>query len=98
MQQLGGHPADGQVPLEQPGHGDVLGEDENGTVLGEHRADQLVEQVEGVCSAAERLFGTGHGFDPSSARRGFTLLVADYTVAVLGPALSAAAARRGSRG
>lgn len=57
-------------------------------------AAQLAEQVEGVCAAAERLFGTGHRFDPESSRRGFTLLVADYTVAVLGSALSAALAAR----
>lgn len=57
-------------------------------------ASQLVDQVEAVCSAAERLFDTGHRFDPATARRGFTLLVADYTVAVLGPALSASLAAR----
>lgn len=57
-------------------------------------AAQLADQVEGVCAAAERLFGTGHGFDPATSRRGFTLLVADYTVAVLGSALSAAMAAR----
>lgn len=57
-------------------------------------AAQLADQVEGVCSAAERLFGTGHRFDPATSRRGFSLLVADYTVTVLGAALSAALARR----
>ncbi|MDN5914985.1 MAG: hypothetical protein L0I76_07740 [Pseudonocardia sp.] len=57
-------------------------------------AAQLAEQVEGVCTAAERLFGTGHRFEPESARRGFTLLVADYTVAVLGLSPSSASATR----
>ena len=57
-------------------------------------AAQLADQVEGVCAAAERLFGTGRGFDPATSRRGFTLLVADYTVAVLGSELSAALAER----
>jgi DNA-binding transcriptional LysR family regulator len=57
-------------------------------------AVQLADQVEGVCTAAERLFGTGHHFDPRASRRGFSLLIADYTVAVLGTTLSAALARR----
>ncbi|MEQ3549596.1 LysR substrate-binding domain-containing protein [Pseudonocardia nematodicida] len=54
----------------------------------------LADQTEAVCAAAERLFGTGHRFDPRTSTRGFTLLLADYTVAVLGPALSAAMAER----
>lgn len=57
-------------------------------------AAQLADQAEAVCTAAERLFGTGRGFDPASAQRGFTLLMADYTIAVLGSDLSAALAGR----
>ena len=57
-------------------------------------AAQLADQAEAVCTAAERLFGAGRGFEPETAQRGFTLLVADYTVAVLGSDLSAALARR----
>jgi DNA-binding transcriptional LysR family regulator len=51
-------------------------------------AMQLAEQVEVVCAAAERLFATGADFDPASSRREFTLLMADYTIAVLGKHLS----------
>jgi DNA-binding transcriptional LysR family regulator len=51
-------------------------------------AAQLAEQVEVVCAAAERLFTAGRQFDPATSRREFTLLMADYTVAVLGERLS----------
>lgn len=51
-------------------------------------ATQLAEQVETVCAAAERLFSTSTEFDPSTSNREFTLLMADYTVAVLGRRLS----------
>jgi DNA-binding transcriptional LysR family regulator len=57
-------------------------------------AMQLADQVEAVCAAAERLFATGTSFDPGSTRREFTLLMADYTVAVLGRRLSAELATR----
>ncbi|GAA5119877.1 LysR family transcriptional regulator [Pseudonocardia adelaidensis] len=53
-------------------------------------AMQLAEQVETVCTAAERLFATGSRFDPGTSRREFTLLMADYTIAVLGRHLSRA--------
>ena len=53
-------------------------------------AMQLAEQVETVCAAAERLFATGSAFDPGTSRREFTLLMADYTIAVLGRHLSTA--------
>jgi DNA-binding transcriptional LysR family regulator len=53
-------------------------------------AMQLAEQVETVCAAAERLFATGSRFDPGTSRREFTLLMADYTIAVLGRPLSTA--------
>ncbi|TNC18853.1 LysR family transcriptional regulator [Amycolatopsis alkalitolerans] len=51
-------------------------------------ATQLAEQVEVVCAAAERLFAAGESFDPRVSRREFTLLVADYTIAVLGEHLA----------
>lgn len=57
-------------------------------------AVQLAEQVEAVCAAAERLFGTGAEFRPESTDREFTLLMADYTVAVLGGPLSRLLAAR----
>lgn len=51
-------------------------------------AAQLQRQVEEICAASERLFATGAGFDPASTRREFTLIMADYTVGILGAALS----------
>lgn len=51
-------------------------------------ATQLAEQVEVVCGAAERLFATGVDFDPVVSRREFTLLMADYAIAVMGERLS----------
>jgi DNA-binding transcriptional LysR family regulator len=51
-------------------------------------AVQLKRQVEEICTAAEQLFSAGAAFDPASTRREFTLMMADYTVAVLGGALS----------
>lgn len=51
-------------------------------------AVQLERQVEEVCAAAEQLFATGAEFDPASSVREFTLLAADYTIAVLGERLS----------
>lgn len=51
-------------------------------------ATQLAEQVEEVCAAAERLFAVGTGFDPATSNREFTLMMADYTIAVLGERLS----------
>jgi DNA-binding transcriptional LysR family regulator len=57
-------------------------------------AMQLADQVEAVCAAAERLFATGTSFEPGSTRREFTLLMADYTVAVLGTRLAAELAAR----
>jgi len=56
-------------------------------------AMQLADQVETVCAAAERLFATGSKFDPATSRREFTLVMADYTIAVLGTAVSAAIGR-----
>lgn len=51
-------------------------------------ATQLAEQVETVCTAAERLFATSTHFDATSSRREFSLLMADYTIAVMGARLS----------
>ena len=51
-------------------------------------AVQLAEQVEEVCTAAERLFATSTGFDPATSQREFTILMADYTIAVMGERLS----------
>jgi DNA-binding transcriptional LysR family regulator len=56
------------------------------TALGE----QLAEQVEGVCVAAERLFAASTDFDPATTEREFTLVMADYTIMVMGEALSQA--------
>jgi DNA-binding transcriptional LysR family regulator len=52
-------------------------------------AVQLKRQVEEVCAAAEQLFATGAEFDPGASLREFTLLMADYTIAVIGERLSA---------
>jgi DNA-binding transcriptional LysR family regulator len=51
-------------------------------------ATQLADQVEMVCAATERLFATGARFDPATSEREFTLLMADYTIAVIGEGLS----------
>jgi DNA-binding transcriptional LysR family regulator len=51
-------------------------------------AAQLAEQVEVVCAAVDRLFTAGTRFDPATSRREFTLLMADYTIAVIGERLS----------
>jgi DNA-binding transcriptional LysR family regulator len=49
---------------------------------------QLAEQVDAVCAAAERLFATSTHFDPSTSDREFTLVMADYTIMVMGETLS----------
>ena len=51
-------------------------------------AAQLSEQVDVVCAAAERLFAASTHFDPATSEREFTLLMADYTIGVMGEALS----------
>ncbi|HEX4829881.1 MAG TPA: LysR family transcriptional regulator [Trebonia sp.] len=58
---------------------------------------QLAEQVDGVCSAAERLFATSARFDPATSEREFTLLMADYTIMAMGEALSLAMSREAPR-
>lgn len=51
-------------------------------------AVSLADQVEAVCAGAERLMAANHRFDPATSEREFTVLMADYTVAVLGEQLS----------
>jgi DNA-binding transcriptional LysR family regulator len=59
------------------------------TPLGE----QLAQQVEAVCTAAERLFAASSDFDQKTSDREFTLVMADYTIMVMGEALSQAVQR-----
>jgi DNA-binding transcriptional LysR family regulator len=63
------------------------------TALGE----RLAEQVDAVCGAAERLFAASEDFDPATSEREFTLVMADYTIIVMGEALSRAAATAAPR-
>src|SRR5689334_13821981 len=58
---------------------------------------QLAEQAEAVCTAAERLFAASAGFDPVTSEREFTLVMADYTIVVMGEALSQVIARAAPR-
>lgn len=51
-------------------------------------AVQLVDQVESVCEGVERLIATAGGFDPRTSRREFTIVMSDYTIAVMGQALA----------
>jgi len=51
-------------------------------------AGQLAEQVEAVCAASERLFAASTRFDPTTSEREFTLVMADYTISVMGELLS----------
>src|SRR5579862_6822513 len=70
--------------------GDELLVREHGEYVLSALGSQLAEQVDGVCAAAERLFATSAGFDPATSEREFTLLMADYTIMVMGEALSQA--------
>ena len=63
------------------------------TPLGE----QLAQQVEAVCAAAERLFAASSEFDQATSDREFTLVMADYTIMVIGEALSQAVQRAAPR-
>ncbi|MCL2583205.1 MAG: LysR family transcriptional regulator [Streptosporangiales bacterium] len=67
---------------------ELLVRDGRGYVLSPLAA-QLRRQAEEICAAAEQLFSAGEDFDPGTARREFTLMMADYTVAVLGDRVSA---------
>jgi DNA-binding transcriptional LysR family regulator len=54
---------------------------------------QLAEQADAVCTASERLFAASADFDPATSEREFTLVMADYTIVVMGEALSQVIAR-----
>jgi DNA-binding transcriptional LysR family regulator len=54
---------------------------------------QLAEQVDTVCAGAERVFAASTQFDPATSEREFTLVMADYTIMVMGEALSQAVSR-----
>lgn len=53
-------------------------------------AAALADEVEAACASAERVFAARTRFDPASAAREFTLLMADYTIAVIGERLAEA--------
>jgi len=73
--------------------GDELLVRERGEYVLTPLGEQLAEQVEGVCAAAERLFAASSDFDPKTSDREFTLVMADYTITVMGEALSHAVQR-----
>ena len=66
---------------------ELLVRDRGGYVL-TALATQLADQVEPVCAAAERLFAASTHFDPATSEREFTLVMADYTIGVMGERLS----------
>lgn len=66
---------------------ELLARDGGGYVL-TPLAARLEDQVDVVCSAAERLFAASTSFDPATSEHEFTLVMADYTIGVLGEALS----------
>lgn len=51
-------------------------------------ARQLERSVEDACAAAEEVFATGARFNPATSAREFTLVMADYTLGVIGRLLS----------
>lgn len=51
-------------------------------------AAQLAEHVELACAVAERVFAAGDDFEAATATQEFTLVMADYTVAILAEPLS----------
>jgi DNA-binding transcriptional LysR family regulator len=59
-----------------------------GTYVLSPLAAQLAERVELACAAAERVFAAESEFDPETCTREFTLLMADYVIAVIGRRLS----------
>lgn len=77
--------------------GDELLIREHGEYVLTSLGEQLAEQVEVVCTAAERLFAASSDFDPATSEREFTLVMADYTIAVMGEALSHAVQRAAPR-
>jgi DNA-binding transcriptional LysR family regulator len=66
---------------------ELLVRDKGGYVL-TALAAQLAEQAETVCAAADRLFAASTHFDPAMSEREFTLVMADYTIGVIGEVLS----------
>ena len=68
--------------------GDELLIREHGEYVLTPLGEQLAGQVEAVCGAAERLFAASSHFDPKTSDREFTLVMADYTIMVMGEALS----------
>jgi DNA-binding transcriptional LysR family regulator len=77
--------------------GDELLVREHGEYVLTPLGEQLAEQVEAVCAAAERLFAASSDFDPATSDREFTLVMADYTITVMGEALSHAVQRSAPR-
>ncbi len=77
--------------------GDELLVRERGEYVLTPLGEQLSEQVEAVCAAAERLFAASSDFDPKTSDREFTLVMADYTITVMGEALSHAMQRSAPR-
>lgn len=77
--------------------GDELLVRERGEYVLTPLGEQLAGQVEAVCAAAERLFAASWRFDPATSDREFTLVMADYTIMVMGEALSRAVARAAPR-
>jgi DNA-binding transcriptional LysR family regulator len=77
--------------------GDELLVREHGEYVLTPLGEQLSEQVEAVCAAAERLFAASSHFDPKTSDREFTLVMADYTIMVMGEALSHAVQRSAPR-
>jgi DNA-binding transcriptional LysR family regulator len=77
--------------------GDELLVREHGEYVLTSLGEQLAGQVEAVCSAAERLFAASTDFDPATSDREFTLVMADYTIMVMGEALSHALQRAAPR-
>lgn len=67
---------------------ELLARDKGGGYVLTPLAAQLEDQVDVVCSAAERLFAASTSFDPATSEHEFTLVMADYTIGVLGEALS----------
>ena len=77
--------------------GDELLVREHGEYVLTPLGEQLAEQVEAVCAAAERLFAASSNFDAATSDREFTLVMADYTIMVMGEALSQAVQRLAPR-
>ena len=68
--------------------GDELLVRERGRYVLSPLAAQLVEQVESACVAVERIFSASARFDPKVSTREFTLILADYSIAIMAEPLS----------